>query len=233
MFKNKRFSTIFLVFTFLAITAFLEYNGYIWHTDFFTLNYKIKGLDVSHYQKDIDWKKIPLEKYKFIFIKATEGSDMIDHKFKYNWKEARQAGFLAGAYHFFTTSSSGKKQAKNFIRMVPVIKNSLPPVIDIEIDTQKDKEQVRKHLTDLINLLTKHYKKKPILYVTHDTYDAFIPGQFKNCHIWIRNIFMHPTLKDDRKWIFWQYSNRGRVTGINTFVDINVFYATEAELKKL
>jgi len=71
----------------------LEYKGYIWHTQFFAKDYEIKGLDVSHYQKVIEWDKVPKEEYKFIFIKATEGEDMVDKTFDYNWSTAKNNGF--------------------------------------------------------------------------------------------------------------------------------------------
>lgn len=220
-------SSLVIVF----ILGILEYNGYIWHTGIFTKGYDIRGLDVSHYQKVIEWDKVPKEQYKFIFMKATEGEDMVDNRFNYNWSSAKNNGFLVGAYHFFVTSSTGKDQANNFINTVPVEDDALPPVIDIEISKDKDKESVRKNLTEMIDMFWKVYKKKPILYVTYDTYNVFVMGYFDECDIWIRDIIKHPNLKDRREWKFWQYSNRGRVSGIDSYVDKNVFYGSEDDFR--
>lgn len=85
----------------------------------------------------------------------------------------------------------------------------------------------------MIDLLTKKYNKTPILYVTYDTYNTFVKGYFDDCNIWIRDIIKPPKLEDERKWTFWQYSNRGRIKGIGTYVDINVFNGTEEDLIKL
>jgi hypothetical protein len=42
------------------------------------------------------------------------------------------------------------------------------------------------------------------------------------------DIVKHPSLKDDRAWTFWQFNNRGRISGIDAYVDINVFHEDEA-----
>lgn len=214
----------------LFIAGFLEYRGIVWHNSIFAMKYPVKGLDVSHHQGKIDWEKIAEKnKYKFVFIKATEGQDFIDKDFKYNWDEARRLGILAGAYHFFSMQSSGEKQAQNFIDIVPKENDSLPPVIDIEISLNHEKEKVRRELRNMINKLEEHYQVKPILYVTYDTYGTYTKGYFDELKIWIRDVIKYPTL--GQSWLFWQYTNRGRVPGVDTYIDINVFNSDMETLK--
>ncbi|RAL24147.1 GH25 family lysozyme [Thermoflavimicrobium daqui] len=223
---------ILLIVSILLLLGTLEYTGVIWHNGLFAFRYEVKGLDVSHHQGKINWNQIQENNnYRFVFIKATEGHDFIDKKFSYNWQQAQKYGFLTGAYHFFSMRSSGEDQAKKFISIVPKEKNSLPPVIDVEIHLQHDKNKVRKELRNLAGKLQQQYEKKPILYVTYDTYNQYIKGDFHEFDIWIRDILKFPTL-DNRKWLFWQYSNRGRVDGIDTYVDINVFNGDYNEFKK-
>ncbi|MOA37701.1 hypothetical protein D3C78_1593200 [compost metagenome] len=76
------------------------------------------------------------------------------------------------------------------------------------------------------------YKKKPILYVTYDTYNTYTASGFEDFDIWIRDIVKYPTLKDDRSWLLWQYCNRGRVAGIDAYVDINVFAQDQAAFEE-
>lgn len=232
---KKLFNRFFIVIgliVILIILVFLEYKGIIWHNSLFTIPYEVKGIDVSHYQGDIDWKVLSEEnEYQFVFIKATEGHDFIDEKFDYNWEESKKQGILTGAYHFFSMRSSGAEQADNFINTVPNEKDSLPPVIDLEIHLDHDQEVVRRELKAFANILEQYYEKKPILYVTYDTYNAYIKGDFEEYDIWIRDIVKHPTLHD-RDWLFWQYSNRGRIEGIDAYVDINVFNGEIGDFKK-
>ncbi|MGA8943916.1 MAG: GH25 family lysozyme, partial [Thermoactinomyces sp.] len=114
------------------------------------------------------------------------------------------------------------EQAKNFIQTVPEKMETLAPMIDIEIHLKHDPEKVRQELQSLANELEKHYKKKPIFYVTYDTYEHYVKGYFKEYDLWIRDIFKSPTL-ENRNWFIWQYSNRGRIEGIDGFVDMNAF----------
>lgn len=228
--KTKKSVIVLCIIVFVMTLGLLEFYGFIWHNEFFIQTYDVKGLDVSHYQNNINWNKVSNEDYKFIYIKATEGEDFVDKTFAFNWKGAIDNGFLVGAYHFFVTSSTGESQANNFINLVPIDENSLPPVIDIEISKNEDKEIVRENLAVMIKKLYEVYQKRPVLYVTYTTYNAFIQGYFEECDIWIRDIIKSAKLADDRAWSFWQYCNRGRIQGIDTYVDINVFHGTEKEL---
>jgi lysozyme len=229
----KKFRNIFIVVIgLIVLLGILEYKGIIWHNSLFSMKYEVKGLDVSHYQGNIDWKVVAEEnEYQFVFIKATEGHDFIDNKFDYNWKEAKNHGILTGAYHFFSMRSSGEEQAMNFINIVPKEIDSLPPVIDIEIHLDHNQEEVRTELMAFANKLEKHYGIRPILYVTYDTYNTYVKGDFEEYDLWIRDIVKFPTLRD-RTWLFWQYSNRGRIDGVDTYIDINVFNGEIEDFKR-
>ncbi|WP_230514044.1 GH25 family lysozyme [Limnobaculum parvum] len=174
---------------------------------------------------------------RFVFIKATEGGDFKDKSFATNWQRANEQRLVVGAYHFFTFCKSGEEQAQNFIKTVPKIANTLPPVIDLEYggncQLTTEKTQVLAEIAVLIERLEGFYQKKPILYVTQEFFDDFLVGQFEQNPLWIRNIYQRPDLKDQRPWLFWQYANRGRLDGIETAVDLNTFNGSEDEFKTL
>ena len=86
--------------------------------------FQVEGLDVSAYQKKIDWKKVAGSK-DFVFIKATEGSGLVDKAFASNWEGARAAGLLRGAYHFFHPGIDAIEQADLFL--TKVVACELPP----------------------------------------------------------------------------------------------------------
>ena len=215
----------FLVFLIIlgAVAVYLEFSGYVYHNDIIAkvMRYDVEGLDVSHHQIRINWKKVD-KKYKFIIMKATEGKEFLDSDFLYNWNNARLNGFTVGAYHFFSMLSSGVAQADYYISMVPDLDKALPPVIDLEIPLKYPKNIVLKELKDMIEKLEKHYKKKVIIYVTYHTYNAYIKGEFPENKLWIRDIKFIPELAENNRWVIWQVSNRGRVTGIPGFTDKNV-----------
>src|ERR1700759_1840135 len=74
--------------------------------------YPYQGIDVSHHQGHIAWAKLPRQGVDFAYIKATEGSDHVDRRFKANWHAAHRAGIHRGAYHFFRLGGSGRAQAR-------------------------------------------------------------------------------------------------------------------------
>lgn len=113
----------------------------------------------------------------------------------------------------------------------------MPPVVDLEFggncSARPGREVLLKELNDFIAEIEKVYQQQPILYIKYDSYEAFIKGGFENLHLWIQDRFFHPELPDKRKWTFWQYSRRGRLRGIETYVDLNVFDGTEQDFNRL
>ena len=120
--------------------------------------YPVKGVDVSSYQLDIDWKGLEKEGYKFAFIKATEGSSHVDDRFEENWKNVRKTNIRAGAYHFLSYDTSGKSQAENFIKTVKKRHGMLPPAVDVEFygeyeEVHPSKKKLRKVLDTVLEEL--------------------------------------------------------------------------------
>lgn len=223
--------TYILWITLLVILCLwiLQYFWLIWHTTLFTYWYPIHGLDISHYQWEIDWEEVDeKEDFYFIFMKATEWHDFVDKTFERNWKQARENNFPVWAYHFFSMRSDGLQQAELFKSIVPIEDDSLPHVIDLEIPTTYDVTIVRENLRLFSKNLEEHYWKRPILYVTYETYDTYIIWDFLDHQVWFRDIVKKPSI-GNRKWLFWQYSNRWRVQWINGYVDKNVFYWVKEE----
>lgn len=194
-------------------------------------DYPIQGFDVSHHQKDIQWNQISAQKFKFVYLKATEGGDFKDRKFQENWLKAREHGFLVGAYHFYRLCREGEIQAQNFIETVPVKHDALPPVIDLEYEAncinQYTKEQLLEQIQIIHDRLYQHYGKQPIFYVSKAFYNIVLVDQFPQTPLWVREYKGQPNLKNEPQWHFWQYTNQGTIQGISTPVDLNVFNGDE------
>lgn len=226
--KKRILITLLTVFAIgVSTLGYLLYQGYIWFNNPSLKEFPVRGIDVSAHQGEINWDMVNEHKFSFVFIKATEGKDFKDKKFIQNCDNAKKIGLKTGAYHFFTFSSSGLEQARNFIATVPKDETSLPPVIDIEFSGNSkkilQKDEFVKELKNYIMEVKKYYGKEPILYVLHNSYAKYIEGGFEDNKIWIRDILKYPKLKDNRNWTLWQYSDRGRVKGITGFVDMNIY----------
>ncbi|WP_197407533.1 GH25 family lysozyme [Caviibacter abscessus] len=219
--KIKIFVALLMIINLILILVELELAGYIYHNDILAKKYTVHGIDISHHQTRINWSKVD-KKYKFVLMKATEGKDFLDKDFSYNWNKAQLNGFKVGAYHFFSMRSSGIRQANYYISKVPKVNDSFPPIIDVEVSSRHKKELVISQLKDMISKLEEHYGKKVIIYVDYKAYKLFIENELKDNPIWIRDIRFYPNISEDNRWIIWQYSNRGRVKGIDGFTDKNV-----------
>lgn len=238
---KKRIAITLIMITCMAgigiLAAFLLYSGFIRFNYPSFSEFPVQGIDVSNHQKEIDWKKIDKHQVRFAFIKATEGGDFKDKSFFKNWENARKQGIIVGAYHFFTFCKSGIEQALNFIETVPVENNTLPPAIDLEYSGNckltKTKDELLSDITVFIDTLEKHYNKKVIIYVTEDFYKDILFDKYLDNPLWLRNIYTKPQTYNARKWTFWQFGNRGKLKGIETFVDLNVYFGTEREFNDL
>lgn len=183
----------------------------------------IQGFDISHHQGHIHWQQISSSHFQFVYIKATEGTDYIDPLFKENWHQAKKTELKVGAYHFFNICRSGDLQARNFIRTVPKRAVSLAPAIDLEYDTKciqtLTKDQLLKNIDAMQQQLQKYYAKIPIFYTSPQFYEIILKGNFKNTPIWLRQYNTKPQIK----WQYWQYSAQGKIQGIKTPVDLDLY----------
>lgn len=209
--KSKRIRIIaVLVSAALILTgtaALLVYHGVILLNNPSETEYPVRGVDVSSYQGEIDWGVLSAQDLDFAFIKATEGSSMVDPCFAYNFSEAQKYDISVGAYHFFSYDSPGVTQAENFIDAVTPFAGMLPPVVDLEFYGDKmknppDRESVARELNDMLSALEVHYGLKPVIYATEKSYDLYLSGAYEEYDIWIRNVLTEPELSDGRAWTF-------------------------------
>ncbi len=202
-----------------------------------TEQYPIHGIDVSHHQQKIEWNKLDKKIVQFALIKATEGGDFKDTQFQENWIQAKQQNIPRGAYHFFTFCRDGKEQAFNFIESVSKDSTNLPPIIDLEFAGNCSPQNYRENIIDEIALyiqtIENYYEKKVLIYTTEEFYQKYLIKHFEDNPIWIRDIQTTPKLADNRQWLFWQYADKGRIDGIETLVDLNVFYGTREQFEEL
>jgi lysozyme len=221
--------------------AVLVFYGIVWPNRIFAAGYEVKGVDVAHYQGEIDWETLGSQGIDFAWIKATEGSSHVDPRFPENWARANETGLLVGAYHFMSFESSGTAQAEHLARQIPATPGTLPPVIDLElygpyIAEPPAPEQVRRILDDLVAGIEKRYGATPIVYVTEEAYDLYVAGLYPQLNVWIRSVAVPSSLSDGRGWTFWQYSNRDRLggyDGVEPYIDMNAFAGTREELESM
>ena len=197
----------------------------------------IHGIDVSRWQRKIDWASVAASGKRFAYIKATEGGDHVDPRFLENWEGARQAGVLRGAYHFVFWCRPAHEQAAWFKQNVPRDGGALPPVLDVEWNGQSKlcpgkvgKAKALAMINVMLREMEAHTGKRPIIYTDITFHEDVLEGELLDYAHWIRSTAAEPQVRyNNRTWTLWQYTTTGRVPGIAGDVDRNAFYGSEAD----
>lgn len=190
----------------------------------------VLGFDVSQYQGKIRWSKVDsvesLFPLKYVFIRATAGSDKVDSRFKENWRMAKKHNFIRGAYHYYRPNENSIEQATNFIKTVQLRKGDFPPVLDIEqLPKNQSIDSLKIGLKRWLKKVEAHYNVKPIIYTGEKYYESFLKDEFSEYTFWVANYnFWVENIKED--WLFWQFTEKAAVEGIDQKVDLNIYNGT-------
>lgn len=188
-----------------------------------------KGIDVSHWQGDIDWKAVRTTGIEFAIIKAG-GSDngfYTDSCWEKNYAGAKAVGMPVGAYYIVgprcISRADGIADAQRFIEQLKGKQFEYPVFIDLELTSPSDKLGATEAVCGFC-----------------ETMEA--AGYY--CGIYASDIFgfkdrldlLHLTAHD--KWVarygskptyvqsygMWQSSSTGKITGISGDVDLDEAY---------
>ena len=186
----------------------------------------VYGIDISHHQGDINWQKVNNwsgNKIEFVYVKATEGSTYYDKTYKTNFQEAKKNGFKVGSYHYFRTTSSVEGQFANFVKHVDNTNQDLIPLVDVEEKKNWNNTEFHNNLQRFLDLVEIHFGKKPMIYTVNSFYNRILSKKYNTYHFLIgRYGSIPPSLKDNKPWTIWQFSEEGSVDGIEKKVDIDL-----------
>ncbi len=224
LFVMKRyifFITILFFSSIQNITA-QEYNQYLQCED--TCRH-VHGIDLSHYQGDVFWEHVgDNSKMAYVYLKATEGSTHIDKTYEKNIDLAHRYGLKVGSYHFFRPKTDLTKQLENFMSQCRPGDQDLIPMIDIETAGGMKTEEFCDSLFKFLDMVEKVYRQKPLLYTYTNFYNKHLVGKIDDYKLMIAQYSeQEPKLADDRDYTMWQYTAKGRINGINTYVDKSRF----------
>ena len=102
-------------------------------------NIMLKGIDVSGWQGEIDFRKVKASGVDFVIVKAGYSTSTVD-TWETNYKNAKDAGLMVGAYWYSTatTLEDGKKEALAFINAMKGKQFEFPVYFDVEEPDQFD-----------------------------------------------------------------------------------------------
>ncbi|MDO9546627.1 MAG: glycoside hydrolase family 25 protein [Pelolinea sp.] len=203
----------------------------------------IPGIDVSHWQKEIDWRAVKNSGVRFAFYKASEfwpGQTKItpDPQLLNNARGTAENRIHAAPYHFYRTHIPPITQAFAFLDLIKDLTYSLPPVIDLELAGKRGLS-LCEDVQHFCVAIEAELGVLPIIYTSGGFWRSYmILDKFDNVlrfagyPFWLAQwgFTMPKPVYPFAACSFWQYSQTGRIPGVITHVDLNYFMGGEIEL---
>lgn len=178
----------------------------------------MKGIDISSNNGPIDFARIKKCGVEIIYIKATEGTKYINELLKDQYNGALAQGLKIGFYHFLNHDSANL-QAQYFLNAIKGLKVDCKYCIDVENQSKwtiaEASDITRKFANYLID-----QGLEVCIYTSDYFYRDTLNSTVKDIPLWVANYGGSIMAKS---YIGLQYSETGRIEGINGNVDLDNF----------
>jgi lysozyme len=194
----------------------------------------LPGIDVSHFQGEVDWSAVAATGVRFAFIKATEGLDDVDPRFAQNWQQSSAAGLQRGAYHFLHPNLDAKQQATHFLSVVTLDDDALPPALDVEVTNGVPPAMLTACIETWLGTVEVALGCKPVLYTDPSFWRQNVGADLATYPLWLACYAATPEVPASwPSWTFWQHSQSGSIDGIAGPVDLDTCRLSLDELRRL
>lgn len=196
-----------------------------------------KGIDVSRYQGNIDWQKVAAAGVEYAFIRVgirgygQEGNIVLDELFEQNVKGATEAGIKVGVYFFAQaiTEEEALEEANVVLEAIEGYDIAYPIVYDVEKTSAKDGRmnqltvEERTKVTRVFIERIKEAGYTPMIYSNMEMWTVLLDmSQFEDVDKWFA--YYGTELYFPYEYAVWQYSDTGRIDGIQGDVDLNISF---------
>ena len=189
------------------------------------------GIDVSFWQGDIDWSLVAQTRTEFVMIRAGFGAydDTpmgVDSRFREYITGALENGLDIGVYFFSyaETINDIKEEARFLVDLIKDYRVTYPVVLDME-ETREDYIDCPSEMAESFLEIIMASGYFPMMY----SYKYWLEGNLTQSvrdkyAVWVAHYDVPATTYRGGNYYMWQYSDKGRVTGINGNVDLNIAY---------
>lgn len=189
-----------------------------------------KIIDVSEHQGKIDWAKVKSQ-IDGVILRCGYGDDIStqdDKYFTYNLAECERLNIPHGVYlySYATSTSQAHSELKHILRLIQGHKFQLPIYVDVEQPgTETFANTACKIICD--GLIQNGFKTG--VYANLNWWNNYLPSLTK----YDRWVAQYNTKCEYKKeYSMWQYTDKGKVNGISTNVDMNYFYGEFINMNK-
>lgn len=196
----------------------------------------LRGIDVSKWQGDINWKTVSVSGVDFAMIRSSFGSEHTDECLDKNVKGCEKYGIPYGFYHYTyaKTAAEARQEAEFFINNIRKYSPEYPIVLDLEEEFYKkmSKNQVTEILTAFMDVIEENGYYAMLYNSPNFMKACFDIPKLEKYDIWIACWGGEERLNSlyDGRYGMWQYSSTGKVKGINGDVDLDYSYKDYAEI---
>ncbi|WP_294466425.1 GH25 family lysozyme [uncultured Anaerofustis sp.] len=186
-----------------------------------------KGIDVSVWQGDINFREVKDDGIDYVYIRAGEGTTLVDSKFDRNYRDARREGMKLGFYHYVTArdTKEAKDQAHFFYSLIRDKRQDLRPAMDFEQLTGLSKKEANDIARVYMDTLEKLMKIKPAFYSNAYDCESVWEEDLTKYPLWVADYGVERpySIGHWKDWSGFQYSSRGSVRGIHGHTDMDRF----------
>ena len=190
-----------------------------------------RGIDVSNWSGYINWRDVREAGIEVAIIQASEGTFYRDPYLHEFYDGAKENGIKVGFYHFFNPGSSPtpSEQARYFVDTIRGLDSDLKLVLDLEQTGGLDNYEVTRQAIEFLEEV-RNYSGLDVAVYTYTNfaqYNLYEGLGLSEYPLWIAQLSEggpSPNPIWGNKYVAWQYSDTGRVRGINASTDLDLIY---------
>lgn len=185
------------------------------------------GIDVSEYQGYINYSRVREAGVDVVYIRSSEGTNFVDPYFRTNYNNAKASGLKVGFYHYVTARSVSEaiNEADFFVSVIEGTSPDCRLAMDFEYFGGLSNYEVNQISHAFLNRVKEASGKDVVIYSDAYNASAVFDESLAIYPIWVADYFVDEPASNG-KWNFWagfQYSDIGRIDGINSNVDLDYF----------
>lgn len=185
------------------------------------------GIDVSEWQGEIDWEEVRNAGIRVAYIRASEGDNYIDPDAMRNYEGAKSNGIKVGFYHYLTARNQSEaiEQAEFFVSVIKGLNVDCRLAMDFESFGELEVNEINLIAKTFLEEVESLSGKEVIIY--SDAFNAaytFSRELARKYPVWVADYYVSEP--GDGRWEVWdgfQYTDEGRIDGIEGYVDRDLF----------
>jgi len=207
-----------------------------------------RGIDVSFWQNDIDWEKVAAAGVDFAMLRIGAGAlttrageflpDRVDERF-YEYIKGASANNIEVGVYWYSYAQTLDEMHRELAFLLPLLEEAAHR-FDITYPIVLDMEEEREWYDDNPSEMAAAFLKTlvsngyfPMIYSFRSWLSSNLSSEIASTYaIWVAHWGVAQTSLQSGNYYMWQYTDSGRVSGIDGNVDLNIAYRDFAEFTR-